>query len=51
MFMTIDQYARQNHNINLGKTFFETVSQFSYMRTSAAVPNCIHKEFKSGAFC
>ena len=32
MFMSRDQHAEQNHNIEMGNTLFETVWQFRYCK-------------------
>jgi len=51
MIISRDQNARQNHKINVDNTFFENVSQLSYMQTAATNPNCVHEEIQSGKFC
>jgi hypothetical protein len=50
MNMSRDQHAVQYHNIKMSITFCQTVSLFRYMQTSAADPNCVHEESKSGKF-
>jgi uncharacterized membrane protein YjjP (DUF1212 family) len=51
MIMSRDQDAEQYHNIKMVNSFCETVSQFRYLQTSAADPNCIHEEIKSWNVC
>jgi hypothetical protein len=46
MIMSREQSARQNHNIKIGNTFFETVEHFKYLGTRLANQNSIHEEIK-----
>ena len=43
--------CRTNHNIKVGNTFFETLSQFKYLQISLAYPNCFHEKIKSWDIC
>ena len=48
--MSRDQHAGQNHNIEMGNTFFESVSKFIHLETSVANPNCIMNKLRVGIF-
>ena len=42
MVMSREQNAGQNGNIQIGNTFFKTVEQFKYLRTTLMNQNSIH---------
>jgi hypothetical protein len=46
MFMSRDQNAGQNGNIQIGNKLFETVEQFKYLGTTLMNQNSIHEEIK-----
>jgi hypothetical protein len=49
IFMSREKNAGQNHNIGVlvGNQYFETVAEFSRLRTTQTNQNCIHGEMKS----
>jgi len=51
MIMCSERHAGQNHNIKMGNTFFENVSQFRYLQTTVADLYCILENIKSGNVC
>ena len=47
MIMSRDRNARQNRNIQIGNTSFETVKRFKCLGTTLMNNNSIHEEIKS----
>jgi hypothetical protein len=46
MLLSRDQYAGENHNIEVGDSSFENVAQFKYLGTAVTNQNIIEEEIR-----